>query len=222
MKFLVLISLTITANLAAASTLAPDLPDGVYHSYTDEHGVELHTRLTHDDHAQLSWTHDPRSTTTTSNTTPAHPFLTSPIPSHKKRTDCSNDVTPSQVQCGCTFTVDPASCDSAVADIKAQIGNGITPTVGHAYYSIKGSVVAFQCAFANGDRPLTVQGFTDAAGVITSHCGRYVAGTYSPGRWVGFPIAVTPELLGYDVGYMRYTSGLDFCASARNSGQSCC
>lgn len=185
MNLLIFVSLAFTVNLATASSLASDLPDGVYRSYTDEHGVRPHTRLTHDDHAQLSWTHDPRSTTL--NTTPAHPFLTSPSPT--KRTDCSNDVAPSQVQCGCTFTVDPVSCDDAVADIKAQIGDGITPSVGHAYYSIRGSVVAFRCAFASGDRPLTVQGFTDAAGTIMDHCGRYVGGTYSPGRWVGFPVA---------------------------------
>jgi hypothetical protein len=39
MKSLLAFGLSLLASLATASTLAPHLPDGFYHTYTDDLGV---------------------------------------------------------------------------------------------------------------------------------------------------------------------------------------
>lgn len=97
---------------------------------------------------------------------------------------------------------------------------GINPTVRHAYYSIRGSVVAFVCAYRiSGLNHLDVDAMTFAVERITETCGRYVAGTFPYEAEVDVGV-VAPE--GFDFGDMRYSSGLGFCAHARDSNQQCC
>jgi hypothetical protein len=55
---------------------------------------------------------------------------------------------------------------------------------------------------------------TYAAERITDRCGWYMSGTFV-GRDDG-----NPE--GFNIGYMRYSAGLDFCTNALTSGQNCC
>jgi len=204
------------AVLTTAATLAPDLPDGVYHTYTDERGLEFHTQLSQaikDDNIPLrSWTHEPHSPNSTAISPAFNPML-----SKRDKSDCG-DTGVGFTWCGCSFPVNHNDCDQAVADLKNQVGPaGIVPAVGHAYYSIRGSVVAFECASTKTEvgKSLTIQGITNAAGWITNKCGWYIAGTFYP-----YSGGLTVE--GYGVGYMQYTSGLDFCANAIASSQWCC
>jgi len=60
MKLLNIVLSSVLAMITTAATLAPNLPDGVYHAFTDENGMEHHTRLTQDGLAPLSWTYDSR------------------------------------------------------------------------------------------------------------------------------------------------------------------
>ena len=215
-----LLSLFICSGLAAIATaaiLAADLPNGVYHAYTDEHGLETHTRLSNDELSPRTWTHDLQSAKSNSTVLPtANPSPLAP------RKICLGWPEPYDIYCGCGFELDPHNCDAAVADLKNQVGtSGIIPTVGHAYYSIRGNVVSFICAFSNNPPPegykVTSQFITDALESVTSSCGRYIAGTNMP-LWGD---TYDPQR-GYDLGYMQYTAGLDFCSHARDDSSNCC
>jgi len=207
------------AVLASAATLAPNLPDGVYQSYEDDAGLEVHMQLSNSvndrDLPLLSWTHDPSTATSNSSTSPLaqHPF-----DSLEKRNDCSPIDSNEQVFCGCSFPVNHANCDAAVADLKNQVGpHGVQFTKQMSYYSIRNNVVAFICCFhPTGWSEVTVDLITKAAASITDRCGWYIAGTHI------VALGGSADVFGYDIGYMQYTSGLDFCAHARNSGQNCC
>lgn len=106
------------ATLSSASVLAAELPDGVYHSFADQHGVEYHTRLTHDGMPRISWTHEPSGQILNTSL----PWGAEPVrlPESYQKRDCNPITEADDIQCGCGFTVVPASCDAAVADLKAQ------------------------------------------------------------------------------------------------------
>jgi len=217
MKFYRIILASALAAFATAAMLAPDLPDGVYIAEVDEHGVEVHTRLTIDDLPPLSWTYDPQSTISDSKAA----SLAQPHPSNKtieKRNRCNfSPSEPGDANCGCGFNVDHGNCDAAVADLSNQIGAGVKTKLGLNYYSIRGNVVAFMCPFWDKGYTVPSTGVSSAASWITQHCGPYVAGTWSPS---------TDGLLhladGYSIGYMQYFSGLDFCSQALADDWSCC
>lgn len=56
MIFLPLLLCSTLAAFTTAATLAADLPDGVYYAYTDERGLETHTRLNNDELSPRTWT----------------------------------------------------------------------------------------------------------------------------------------------------------------------
>lgn len=221
MKLIRLFLSSLTVLLASASTLAPDLPDGVYQSYTDDNGLEVHMQHSysneHERHLPLlSWTHDPNTPSLNSSSQPAEhsSHLNDDL---EKRNDCSPLNINWKVFCGCSFPVDHANCDSAVADLKNQVGpDGHTFTNYMNYYSKRTNVVAFICSFDPRGLNVGPSLITIAAEQITDRCGWYIAGTYMP-TYNG-----ALNVPGLDIGYMQYTSGLDFCANARNSGQNCC
>jgi len=75
--------------------------------------------------------------------------------------------------------------------------------------------VAFICSFQARGLNVGPSLITITAEQITERRGWYIAGTYMP------MINGALNVHGLDIGQMQYTSGLDFCANARNSGQNC-
>lgn len=205
---------------AAGATLAPNLPDGFYHVYTDDNGLELHTQVTSaasNNIPLLSWTHHSSNTTYPNS---AHPFRQPQNVENDLEKRCSTiPASGGEVWCGCTHPLVPSDCDAAVADLKNQVGSQpggiILPKVGNAWYSIRGSVVAFQCPFTDQYlSALDVDKITNELATITNTCGRYIAGTIRA--------KVNGYNQNYDLGYMQYTANLDFCGADENSAQHCC
>ena len=118
-------------------------------------------------------------------------------------------VLPAEVFCGCQYNLNPSDCDAAVSALKNQVPNPTTIT--SSYYSISGSVVVFAC---NITPQYVLDGpeITRALQGVTDICGLYIAGTYR------LPVGQNSA----DIGYMIYTSGLDFCAHAEASAAHSC
>jgi hypothetical protein len=216
---LLLLSANIVA-FATAATIAPNLPDGFYHAWTDENGIEFHTQIssaTNDNVPMLSWTHDPSNTTLPM---PANPFSRPQDDPWEIEKRCSMaPIDDGEVWCGCTHTLNPSNCDAAVQDLKNQVGSqpggSIHPKLGNAWYSIRGSVVAFQCPYSGWTSTLNVPDISNYLAIITATCGRYISGTV---------IGIDPnrEVSNSGVGYMQAYPGLDFCSAQFNSGSHCC
>jgi len=154
MKFSTLFLKSALVASATGATLAPNLTDGFYHVYTNDNGLEVHTQISSaaiNNVPLLSWTHDPLDTTYPAYPSSAHPFRQSESKDLEKR--CSTaPASQGEVWCGCTHSLVPSDCDAAVADLKNQVNsqpnNGIYPKTGTAWYSIRGSVVAFDAVVA--------------------------------------------------------------------------
>jgi len=128
--------------------------------------------------------------------------------------------------CGCGFNMDPLNCDRAVVKLKDQL-RGFFDADGHAIpdegikphsaaWQTYGDVVAFICNLSDETVRMQPDSFYGKLlGDITTHCGRYIAGTWSVR---GAPEQAPP----LDVGYMRYTPGLDFCKEAATSPVGSC
>lgn len=72
------------------------------------------------------------------------------------------------------------------------------------------------CTFYNNvNQPVSANDIGLFAADITAECGRYIAGTAAA-------VYRTGDLLGFNVGYMRYSTGLNFCKNSMTSGQNCC
>lgn len=81
--------------------------------------------------------------------------------------------------CGCV-DLNHADCDNATHDLEAQAGRGKDVHTGDCLYSIKGSVVAFNCLYYNPGEGYSVTYDTVLRAdwrVITRNCGPYKAGT---------------------------------------------
>ena len=117
------------AFIASASsfTLQVGLQDGFYRAYVDENGGEAHELL--------NSTLTPRSDTAAAK---------APLAIEKRF-----GTGTLQSWCGCGFDLDHGDCDAAVTDIKNRVNipgaDGDFIPWGEAYYSIRGSVVAFAC-----------------------------------------------------------------------------
>ena len=219
MKSISLLLTTALIALVTGTTLPPDLPDGVYSSHIDEHGVEHHVQLSGSSSSSgfhpLSWTHDPANTNMSS--TPA-PFDVS-ADTLEKRNCAADPSTAGQMYCGCPYELDHPSCDAAVADLKAQVGNGVLITAGQAYYSIRGISIAYACSYTQYGAPrslVTATQISTGLAHITNRCGLYITGTYAS-KYDNNPA-------GFDVGYMRNYAGLSqhICDAATNWSQNCC
>jgi len=130
MKLLTLLLSSILTTVINAAMLAADLPDGVYHAFTDENGVETHARLvnTAGGHSSpMSWTYDPRLAISNSTVSPTSDLDSFPEPL-EKRTCAPGYSNPSaNIYCGCTFNMNPSNCDAAVADLKNQVASEPLP-----------------------------------------------------------------------------------------------
>jgi len=63
MELLTFLLSSILTTVINAAMLAADLSNGVYHAFTDENGVETHTRLVNSaggGSSPMSWIYDPR------------------------------------------------------------------------------------------------------------------------------------------------------------------
>jgi len=202
--------------LAAGATIAPNLPDGFYHAYTDEHGVETHIQIANTANYNvplLSWRHDPSNTTIPVLAHPSHQ------PQDLEKRCSPAPLSQGLVWCGCTHGLVPSDCDAAVQDLKNQVNSqpygGIYPKVGNSWYSIRGSVVAFQCPLRDGSTWLQASLISSQLAIITATCGRYIAGSI-----IG--IDLFGNFNDYGLGYMQAYPGLQFCDAEFNPGQNCC
>jgi hypothetical protein len=175
-------------SAVTAFTFPNNQADGVYHASIDARGNEIHRLV-----APVTERGD---------------TLVSEL---NMRDDHLSKRSVGDTWCGCGFGVDHQNTDDAVADLKNQLGDDGQYLLGaQAYYSVRGSVVAFAC---NLDADATLLVWTDiitqSAGQITSACGLYVAGTAG-------------GLYSYAFGYMQYSNGLDFCTNALGSPANHC
>ncbi|KAF9696718.1 hypothetical protein EKO04_005159 [Ascochyta lentis] len=179
--------------LTASYVIPQDTPDGVYRTYLDESGNEVHERI--GDGVPIG------------NAVALRDIVT-PQFSNEKRQRIWDTA------CGCGIGLDHGSTDAAVQDLKNQIGPNNRNQNDINYYSIRGGVVAFSC-LDDAWWTTTESGYlTNAYSTITARCGWYIAGTaeLSPDG------AAEPSV----VGYMRYTNGLDFCRNAWASNRASC
>lgn len=127
----------------------------------------------------------------------------------------------SEFWCGCGLSMHHGDCDAAVEDLKFQSDREYSKpererrhliTPGEAWYSIRGSVVAFACnQYWSGVPVSRRDGFNSVFQQITDRCGWYV-----PGTWVNV------ERGSAHNGYMNYRENLDFCRDSTQSNQKKC
>ncbi|KAH8884741.1 hypothetical protein GQ53DRAFT_751671 [Thozetella sp. PMI_491] len=192
MRFALALVAPILASAVSGFTLPAVKRDGVFRAYYDENGVEVHEELTPD----MLVTEIPANVT----------FLaSSKVPSLDKRATSGTD----QVYCGCGFDMNHQNCDDAVQNMKDQTGGGVAIPPRQSYYAIRGAVVDFACNYQS-DYSLWVWAdqIGDIAARITNSCGWYIAGSVGEAA--------------YGVGYMRYSTGLDFCGNALSSSAHSC
>ncbi|KAI0168329.1 hypothetical protein BJ166DRAFT_624036 [Pestalotiopsis sp. NC0098] len=186
----------LVAPFAAALTIPEDASEGFFVAYYDADGQQVHVKNpTQDEIADMATkAYPPPGTNTTSAET-----TSVEISKRAQRT-----------WCGCGYNLDHGNCDTAVAGLKSQLGNGASIGGYLSYYVISGSVVAFACN-SQWYGSSSTDSSTYAAWLveITDACGWYVAGTFN--GW------------GYlNSGYMNWYSGLDFCGAALGSSKSSC
>lgn len=76
-----------------------------------------------------------------------------------------------------------------MVDLRNQVGsNGITPHVGNAYYSIRGSVVGFMCPTYDFGNHLSEQDITNAATAIMKSVGGMLLARTRGARMVFFGV----------------------------------
>ena len=206
MHFLQTIIIALMAGSATAFTLPGGLEDGLYRAYYDKEGREVHEPLVNVTTTAPDRRHTARQ--------PEAPSLD---PLDKRQADYN-------IYCGCGYNLDHGDCDAAVSDLSNQFGGyDGSPCVwiqaDMSYYSIRGSVVAFGCnpGYLGGIVQVCGQDYGDDLKVITSQCGAYVAGTFSP-----VLEGISERKTYIDLGYMQYYAGLDFCGNAESSPVSSC
>ncbi|KAK7978631.1 hypothetical protein PG988_006121 [Apiospora saccharicola] len=124
---------------------------------------------------------------------------TSPLPDALLKRD-------DYIACGCV-DLNPTDCDNATHDLEAQAGTGKLVDVGGCLYSVKGSVVAFICAYQVPDGSSAIN-LNSGWHVITRECGLYKAGTRGRRGM-------------YGEGYMR-SDHVDFRGDAWGSWRNSC
>lgn len=226
------------ATLSAAFTPPPNPVDGTYRSHINDEGHEVHELLT------LANGAAPGANTVTSwvtdlNATATHEAKRRSILAKRtaalSRRACDNCRDAHDygwadgiiaTWCGCGFDMNHGNCDAAVADLIEQTGHGdgVSCNLGDSYYSIRGDVVAFACnnwptsVDTSADKfQWTDWQLTNSYATITKLCGWYVAGTNNwDGGWWKIDFN-TPN-----IGYMRWSEGLDFCYDATISPRGSC
>ncbi|KAF2129192.1 hypothetical protein P153DRAFT_404235 [Dothidotthia symphoricarpi CBS 119687] len=140
--------LLLPATLAASYVIPNDTKDGVYATYTDDSGNEVHELIGKGVEVQSA---------------------ESTIEARDNRTW--------QTWCGCGIGLDHGNTDAAVQDLKNQIGPNQINQNNVNYYSIRGNVVAFSCIQEAWFTTSEASYLTNAFAEITSRCGWYIAGT---------------------------------------------
>ena len=187
---------TLAFSLLASSVTAFVIPqgqaDGAYSVHLDSRGNEIHARLPdvaepNEIHARLP--NAPEVTVREASPIVARALLT---------------------YCGCGINLNHGNTDAANADLVNQLGSGRNIGPHLSFYSIRGGVVAFACNLS--DKSVGFSGYQigQTNPLITSSCGRYVAGSLGePG------FAAT--------GYMRKgANGGNFCGAALGSSAHKC
>lgn len=184
----------ILAPLATAFTLPSGANEGSYVAYYDENGNQVHVKSpTVEEQAILA--------------TKAYP-----PPEHlNSTTETTLETRDIQwIWCGCGHNLDPNDCDNAVAGLKSQFDPQASIDAYMAWYTIRGSVVAFACNTVSSTSDSFAPQYLDLSySVITETCGWYVAGTWF-------------AVLQVNIGYMNYYGGLDFCAASQGSSADHC
>jgi hypothetical protein len=207
------IILAAIASSTAAFVLPAGLRDGTYFVHYNEEGREVHQPV----ETVNSTTLDKRQ-----EVLDVEGLSFSPLSKRQRPVD--------NFSCGCGYTLNPGDCDAAVADLTNQLNHGGGPNNcgviprERAWYSIRGSVVAFACVGLLADEPIVICGkdLADSLSAVTGRCGRYMAGTmmrtmYSPNLEIGIAPSGAAAL-----GYMRYSDGLDFCKHAEDDRATKC
>lgn len=184
----------------SAFRLPGNLEDGRYGVYVDEHGQEVHMRLTSEGSSVV---HVARHAEADHQSIIENPL--------EKRSEVG-------IWCGCGIELNHGDCDAAVNALSDELATnpGTDPFLSH--YLIRGSVVAFLCADCCGPVSIQVQPWElhDALARVTQDCGWYIAGTYRMFK------SYEQTLDWASLGYMRYFEGLDFCGAALGSSQHSC
>ncbi|KAK3689525.1 hypothetical protein B0T22DRAFT_173389 [Podospora appendiculata] len=204
-----LLGVAFVSTAAMAFVLPEGLADGSYIAYINSSGHEVHELFSPSLAARLAASSDAAS---------ARPRAAPPIVNSR-----GTSVNPHsrraiqsywELWCGCGFNLNHANTDKAVQGIKKQCAayagnNACTMAHDNAWYTISNDVVAFLCYGGS----TTVSRITTAFSKITEKCGLYIAGS-----------ALFEEGLWYELvhGYMRYSSGLDFCANSISSSANHC
>jgi hypothetical protein len=192
--------LAFAALVATAFQIPEGTPDGFYVAYYDASGHEVHQPVTPDMISQVI-DHE-----TVASNLVSRPY---PVPTTSKR-----QTNFWETWCGCGIEVNHGDCDAAVADLKFQTRDRVRIEARMAYYSIRGSAVAFACNLTGQTAVISDEGVGLSTQHITSNCGSYIAGTalHHFDSTAEFPFT----------GYMRYSSGLDFCAASTSSTSNHC
>ncbi|KAK3693333.1 hypothetical protein B0T22DRAFT_525730 [Podospora appendiculata] len=122
-----------------------------------------------------------------------------------------------ELRCGCSWNIDHGNADRAVQGITDQCAayahannsGGCVMASDNAWYTISDNVVAFLCYGGS----TSVSRINNAFSKINEKCGLYIAGS------VMWEEGLFREIVH---GYMRYSSGLDFCRNSITSGSSHC
>lgn len=232
------INLLAFAALGAAVTPPPNPVDGTYRSYINEEGHEVHELLALASGAApgadivTSWVTDLNATATREAKRRSLLAERAATLSRRMCGHCRDARDYGwadgiiETWCGCGFDMNHDNCDAAVADLIEQTGHGdgVSCNFMDNYYSIRGDVVAFACndhlgsiETASGKFQWTDWQLTTSYAAITKLCGWYIAGTNNwDGGWWAIDFN-TPN-----IGYMRWSEGLDFCYNAVSSGASSC
>jgi hypothetical protein len=129
----------------------------------------------------------------------------------------SEGVAWDEMYCGCGFNMNIGNTNEAVLRLKMELqlwwDADVYIPAHNRIFSIVKDVVAFYC---NGDKDVRVHPdeLHLATQKITEACGSYIAGTQ---RSVFFTVFPWPRKDHWDLGYMRYRPGLDFCHDAVTS-----
>ena len=200
------------ATSAAAFTLPANIQNGVYRTYYDKDGQEVH---------ELLQAHEPNNITVRRDL--EEPSLAKRIPNPN-----------TAYSCGCGYTLNHENCDNAVNGLKNYVNQHPDPTFSSGCYDLAlytttwtyvNDVVAFLC---NPGTPTAGDDVTDygvcsnditnSLAAVTNHCGWYIAGTEAAAAWVPSVDGSINILNYYYTGYMRYSPGLNFCGHDWDAG----
>jgi hypothetical protein len=186
------------AAIGSSFTVPDGQSNGFYRAYYDEAGNEVHELV-------------PAGSLNSASPPPV-------LPNHRysraRRQEKVVARTPIQTWCECDYTMNTADTNAANADLENQIISGTHQDIiwpGTAFYSIRNTAVAFVCNVDNMNAIVPKDIVSTSTKDISAACGLFYPGTSR--------IQYSQAL---DYGYMNYTTGLNFCHNAEQSGTHTC